>query len=539
VLVSHFELVLVLLMAAVPLVVVARLLGIAYPILLVLGGLAVGFWPSIPTVSLPPAIVLVIFLPPLLYYEAFTGPTRAFRVFATPILRLAIGLVLATTAAVAGLVHVFVPDIPWGAAAAFGAIVAPTDEVAFMPIAERLGIPRRVVAIVQGESLLNDATALVLYAVAIDATVSGTFSWLAAGWHLVGSALGAVAIGLAAGGIVVGVLRVIHDPMLDVLVTLLAGYVAYIPAQHFGCSGVLATVTSGLFAARYTPASLDPSARVLSRGMWPVLIFILNTTIFIFVGLQLRTIVSNLHGTSWPTLLFWAGSVSALVIAIRIVWVMGISYPLDRFARRFESTPPWRSYALSSWAGFRGGVSLAAALAIPLLGAHGEPFPHRSLLIFLTFAVILATLVGQGATLPYVKHALGVSSSDEDEPEEREQDVAMTEATRFSLERLERRVRAGHVGERDADALRERYERHVLDDDASGEVRSFYRAELRLLADQHVALVGMRDRGTIENTTFRHLETHLDFKRLQLEAEVTRGEALENDGSLGRTPSDI
>ncbi len=531
---SQFELVLVLLIAAVPLVVVARLLGIAYPILLVLGGLAIGFVPSMPAVSLPPAIVLVIFLPPLLYYEAFTGPTRAFRVFATPILRLAIGLVLATTAAVAGLVHLFVPDIPWGAAAAFGAIVAPTDEVAFMPIAERLGIPRRVVAIVQGESLLNDATALVLYAVAIDATVRGSFSWVGVGSHLVGSALGAVAIGLAAGGLVVGVLYVIRDPMLDVLVTLLAGYVAYIPAQHFGCSGVLATVTSGLFAARYTPASLEPSARVLSRGMWPVLIFILNTTIFIFVGLQLRAIVSNLHGTPWPTLLFWAASVSALVIAIRVVWVMGISYPLDRLGRAPERAPPWRSYALGSWAGFRGGVSLAAALAIPILGAHGEAFPHRSLLIFLTFAVILATLVGQGSTLPYVKRALGVTSDDDDEPEVREEDAAMTEATRFSLERLERRVRAGNVGAHAADALRERYERHVLDDDASGEVRRFHRAELRLLADQHVALVAMRDRGTIENTTFRHLETHLDFKRLQLEAEVTRGEALENEDALER-----
>jgi CPA1 family monovalent cation:H+ antiporter len=529
-------------MAAVPLVVVARLLGIAYPILLVLGGLALGFLPSMPAFSLPPAIVLVIFLPPLLYHEAFTGPTRAFRLFATPILRLAIGLVLATAAAVAGLVHVFVPDIPWGAAVAFGAIVAPTDEVAFMPIAERLGIPRRVVAIVQGESLLNDATALVLYAVAIDAIVRGSFSWITAGWHLIGSALGAVAIGLAAGGIVVGVLRIVREPMLDVLVTLLAGYVAYIPAQHFGCSGVLATVTSGLFAARYTPASLEPSARVLSRGMWPVLIFILNTTIFIFVGLQLRTILSTLHGTPWPTLLFWAVSVSALVIAIRIVWIMGISYPLDRYARKSEETPPWRSYALSSWAGFRGGVSLAAALAIPLLGAHNEPFPHRSLLIFLTSAVILATLVGQGATLPYVKRALGVAT-DEDEPEEREQDEAMTEATRFSLERLERlerRVVAGNVGRRAAKALRERYERHVLDDDASGDVRNFHRAELRLLADQHVALVAMRDRGKIENTTFRHLETHLDFKRLQLEAEVTRGEALdEEDDSFQREPADI
>ncbi|MBD5605529.1 MAG: Na+/H+ antiporter [Candidatus Eremiobacteraeota bacterium] len=526
---SHFELVVVLLMAAVPLVVAARALRIAYPILLVLGGIALGFLPFVPRISIPPEIVLVIFLPPLLYNEAYTGPPRAFRVFATPILRLAVGLVLATTAAVAGLIHLFVPDLPWGAAAAFGAIVAPTDEVAFMPIAERLAIPRRVVAIVQGESLLNDATSLVLYAVAIDAVTRGSFSWLAAGWQLVWGSVAAVALGLVAGVVTVGVLRVVRDPMLDVLVSLLAGYLAYIPAQHLGFSGVLATVTSALYAARFMPPSLEPSARVLSRGMWPVLIFVLNTTIFIFVGLQSRDVIANLHGTAWTTLGLWAASLSALVIGIRIVWVLGVSYPLDRIARGDRDVPEWRNYALTSWAGFRGGVSLAAALAIPLLGPHGTPFPHRSLLIFLTLAVIIATLVGQGATLPYVQKRLGVVSDDE-RSDESERDAAIMEATRFSLRRLDRRVRDGRTEEREARALRERYERHVLDDDESGEVRDFHRAELRLLADQHLALVGMRDRGTIENTTFRHLETHLDFKRLQIEEEVTRGDALDDEG---------
>ena len=523
---STFELVLVLLMAAVPLVVAARSLNIAYPIMLVLGGLAIGFLPFVPIVSIPPALVLVIFLPPLLYYEAYTGPTRAFRIFATPILRLAVGLVLATTAAVAGLIHFFVPDIPWGAAAAFGAIVAPTDEVAFMPIAERLHVPRRVVAIVQGESLLNDATALVLYAVAIDAVVSGSFSWYEAGARLLWSALAAIAIGLLSGALVVGVLRVLRDPMLVVLVSLLASYLSYIPAQHLGLSGVLATVTCAFFVARYTPASLEPNARVLSRGMWPVLIFVLNTTIFILVGLQSREIVTSLHGTAWPTLLLWAASISALVIVMRIVWLMGVSYPLDRYVRDFEEFPPWRNYALTSWAGFRGGVSLAAALAIPLLGAHGQPFPHRNLLIFMTFAVIVATLVGQGATLPLVQRWLAIAPDDE-QSDEREQETAMAEATRYSLGRLEARVRDGHVDGKEALALRGRYERHVLDEDASGEVRDFYRAELGLLADQHVALVKMRDRGKIENTTFRHLESHLDFKRLQLAEELTRGDALE------------
>lgn len=524
---SNFELVIVLLMLAVPLVVAARILNVAYPIVLVLGGLAFGFLPFVPHVELPPDIVLVVFLPPLLFYGASSAPTRAFRIFATPILRLAIGLVLATTAAVAFLIHAFVPDIPWGAAAAFGAIVAPTDETAFMPIAERLGMPRRVIAIVQGESLLNDATALVLYGAAIEAVVSGKFSWLAVSLRLVWSGAAAIALGLAAGLLVVGILRVIRDPMLDVLVALLAGYLAYIPAQHLGFSGVLATVTSAFFINRFTPASVEPQARVLSRGMWPVLIFVLNTTIFIFVGLQLRSVVQGLHGTPWPRLGLSAVSISALVIGIRIVWVGGISYPIDRFVRNFERRPPWRNYVLTSWSGFRGGVSLAAALAIPLQAAHGQAFPHRTLLIFLTFAVIFATLVGQGLTLPLVQRALGLDNGDADH---RERDAAVTEATRYSLDRLERRVRAGNLGSREADALRDRYVSHVLDDDASDAVRAFHRAELDVLADQHEALVHMRNRGEIENTTLRHLEAHLDFKRLQLEDEVSRSAALEDGG---------
>jgi CPA1 family monovalent cation:H+ antiporter len=525
--VSNFELVIVLLMAAVPLVVAARVLNVAYPIVLVVGGLAFGFLPFAPHVELPPDIVLVVFLPPLLYYGASTAPTRAFRIFATPILRLAIGLVLATTAAVALLIHAFVPDIPWGAAAALGAIVAPTGETAFMPIAERLGMPRRVIAIVRGESLLNDATALVLYAAAVEAVVSGKFSWLAVSLRLIWSGAAAIAFGLAAGLLVVGILRVIRDPMLDVLVALLAGYLAYIPAQHLGLSGVLATVTSAFFINRFTPASVEPQARVLSRGMWPVLIFVLNTTIFIFVGLQLRSVVQDLHGTPWPRLALYAVSVSALVIGIRIAWVAGVSYPIDRFLRNFERRPPWRNYVLTSWSGFRGGVSLAAALAIPLETAHGGAFPHRTLLIFLTFAVIFATLVGQGLTLPLVQRSLGLDDGDADH---RERDAAVTEATRYSLDRLERRVRAGTLDSREADALRDRYVSHVLDDGASGTVRAFHRAELDVLADQHAALVRMRNRGKIENTTLRHLETHLDFKRLQLEDEVSRSAALDDGG---------
>jgi CPA1 family monovalent cation:H+ antiporter len=528
--VSHFELVIVLLMAAVPLVSFARAIGVAYPIVLVLGGLAFGFLPGLPEIAFPPELVLVVFLPPLLSSAAFNAPTRAFRLFATPILRLAIGLVFATTAAVAFVVHAFVPDIPWGAAVALGAIVAPTDEVAFAPIAERLAIPRRIVAIVQGESLLNDATALVVYAFAIEAVVSGRFSWLGAAWQLLWGSVAAIGIGIGAGLIVVQILRAVRDPMLSALVSLLAGYLAYIPAMHLGVSGVLATVTSAFFVARFVPTSLEPSTRVLSRGMWPVLVFVLNTTIFIFVGLELHTIVANLHGTPALTLVGWAAAVSAVVVAVRVVWLMCVSYPLDRIVRDSDDTPRWRNYALTSWAGMRGGISLAAALAIPLEGAHGALFPHRTLLIFLTFGVIFATLVGQGVTLPIVQRRLDIQP---DETDTKEQDDAMTSATRFSLERLARRARAGAVDAREAEALRKRYETHVLDEHAEEAVREFHRAELALLADQHVALVHMRNQGAIENTTLRHLETHLDFKRLQLEEEVSRGDALAAGPSTG------
>jgi CPA1 family monovalent cation:H+ antiporter len=521
--VSNFELVIVLLMAAVPLVSFARAIGVAYPILLVLGGLAFGFLPGVPEIAFPPELVLVVFLPPLLSSAAFNAPTRAFRLFATPILRLAIGLVFATTAAVAFVVHAFVPDIPWGAAVALGAIVAPTDEVAFAPIAERLAIPRRIVAIVQGESLLNDATALVIYAFAIEAVVSGHFSWLGAAWQLLWGSAAAIGIGIGAGAVVVQILRVVRDPMLSALVSLMAGYLAYIPAMHLGVSGVLATVTSAFFVARFVPPSVEPSTRVLSRGMWPVLVFVLNTTIFIFVGLRLHTIVANLHGTPALTLVGWAAAVSAVVVAVRVVWLMCVSYPLDRVMRGADDAPRWRNYALTSWAGMRGGISLAAALAIPLQGAHDAPFPHRTLLIFLTFGVIFATLVGQGGTLPLVQRRLGLEP---DATDTKEQDEAMTAATRFSLERLARRARAGTVDAREAEALRKRYESHVLDDRTEEAVREFHRAELSLLADQHVALVHMRNHGAIENTTLRHLETHLDFKRLQLEEEVSRGDAL-------------
>lgn len=518
-----FELVVLLLVATIPLVIAARAAGVAYPIVLVLAGLAIGFLPFVPTLALPPRAILVIFLPPLIYWTTATAPTRAFRAFATPILRQAVGLVIATAAAVAAAAHWLIPGLPWGAAAAFGAIVAPTDSVAFGPIAERSHVPQRVIAIVEGESLLNDAVALVLYATAVAAVV-GNFSWGAAATSLAWSTLAAVAIGVVAGALVVRALALIREPMLAVLATLLASYLAYIPATHAGASGVVATVAEALYVTRYLPPSLSPRTRVLNRGAWAVLIFVLNAVIFILVGLQLRPIVQSLHGLSPSTFILWALAINAVVVGGRLLWMMGVAYPIDRYVRSFEDVPPWRNYVFTSWAGFRGGVSLAAALALPLAASGGAPFPHRSLLIALTFSVILVTLVGQGTTLPLLLRVLRFPDDGRERDEERR---AIEIATRSSLDHLEELAREGRVDANAAQALRRRYARHVLDEDATSEVLTLHRTELELLALQHRAVVRLRNSGKIENTTMQRLETELDFKRIQLEEQVTRGAAAE------------
>jgi CPA1 family monovalent cation:H+ antiporter len=501
--------------AAVPLVLLARKVNVAYPIVLVLFGLVLGFVPGLPQAKLPPDIILVIFLPPLLFWETITAPTRAFKAFAQPILRLAVGLVIVTTASVAWVAHALIPGLPWAAAFVFGAIVSPTDEVAFTPVAERFGIPLRVVAIVEGESLLNDATALVIYAVAIEAIVQNAFVWWHAGLLLVAAFVGSIAIGFVVGVVIVRAYALVREPMLVALFSLLGGYLAYIPAQHLGLSGVLATVTAAFYVSRRSSTALEPAARVLSRGAWSVLIFVLNTTIFILVGVQLGPLVRGVHDAPLGLVAAAIVGVNATILVVRFVWTMGIAWPIDRYIRSFEEHPPWRNYLLTAWCGMRGGVSLAAALAIPFTLANNAPFPHRSLLIVLTYSVILVTLVGQGATLPLVLRALRITGDTTEEREERE---ARREIAETSLRRLDDLVADGTVRRATADRVKRR-----LGDanDASSTARrdELYDAEERVLLFQHEALLAMRDRGVIENTVVRHLETTLDLKRLAIHEE--------------------
>ena len=398
-----------LLAATTALLALAPRLRIPYPILLVLGGLALGFVPGMPDFELPPQLVLVGVLPPLLYSSAFFTSLRDLRANARPIGLLAIGLVLMTIVAVAAVAHAAV-GLSWATAFVLGAVVAPTDPIAATAISRRLGVPRRIVVIVEGESLVNDATALVALRVAVVAAVSGTFSLWNAGLRFVVVVAGGLAVGLAVGYVVRQVRRRIDDPPVEVTISLLTGYFAFIPADLLHVSGVVAVVTAGVYLGWHTPELTSPDSRLLGDSMWEITTFVLNALLFVLLGLQLPSILDALQGEAAGTLLWWAAVVSVTVIVARIVWVFPATYLPRWLSARVRARDPVSAVAVPrriSWMGLRGAVSLAAALSIPAVTSSGAPFPDRDLVIFLAFSVIIATLVVQGLSLPAVIRLLG------------------------------------------------------------------------------------------------------------------------------------
>ncbi|HEX2193997.1 MAG TPA: Na+/H+ antiporter, partial [Candidatus Limnocylindria bacterium] len=385
---QEVETILALLGVAAALTVVARRLEVPYPIVMTVGGLAIGFIPYVPRVALPPDIVFLAVLPPILFAAAYSMSPRDLRMYARPIALLAIGLVLATTLVVGVVVHTLEPGIGWAAAFALGAIVSPPDAVAATSIARRLGIPRRAVAILEGESLVNDATALVALRLAVAAAATGTFSLAdAAGSFLVVS-VGGVAIGVVVGWLLVQLLRRLDDPPVEVLVSLLGPFAAWIPAEALHVSGVLSVVTAGLLLGRAAARVMSSDTRVLGSGVWQMVIFILHGLVFVLIGLQLPAILDSLRADrTIGELVTLAVAVSLAVILVRLVWVFPGTYLprwLSAGIREREPSPSPRVVLIVGWAGMRGVVSLAAALALPLSVEGGAPFPGRDLLLFLT-----------------------------------------------------------------------------------------------------------------------------------------------------------
>ena len=339
-------------------------------------------------------------LPPLLYSAAFFTSLRDLRATARPIGLLAVGLVAVTTVGVAVVAHTFIDDLTWPSAFVLGAIVSPTDPLAATSIARRLGVPRKLVTIVEGESLVNDGTGLVLYRVAVAAVVTGSFSAYYTGGLFVVSAGGGIAVGLGVGWLIRQIRKRLDNPPAEITISLLTGYVAFIPAELMGVSAVLAAVTAGIYLGWYTPELTSAQVRLQGLAVWEIVQYLLNALLFVLIGLQLPVVIDALGDLSAAQLVGYAAVVSLTVIVLRFAWVFAVLHAPKWIARRMSN---WRGAVFLSWAGMRGAVSLAAALALPLETDAGTPFPGRDLILFLTFSVILATLVGQGLTLP-VRH---------------------------------------------------------------------------------------------------------------------------------------
>jgi monovalent cation/hydrogen antiporter len=433
---THDQLVLlVLLVGLAVLLIAAPAFRIPYPIFLVLGGLALGFVPGVPTIALPPEVVLVAVLPPLLYLSAFFTSIRDLRANAQAIGVLAVGLVIATTVTVAVVAHAAIDGLPWSSAFVLGAVVAPTDPIASTSIMRRLGVSRRLVSIVESESLVNDGTALVLYRVAVVAAVSGTFSVWDASWRFAWSVVGGIGIGLLVGFLTAEVRRRLDNPPLEVTIGLMTGYLAFIPANAASASGVLAVVAAGVYLGFRTPELTSVQTRLQGYAVWEILVFVLNALVFALVGLQLSHILDTLTERTAGELTRYALLITATVIFTRVLWVPFFTHlPRWLWGSTRHAAKPFSHSFLISWSGLRGAVSLAAALAIPLSTDAGRGFPDRDLIIFLTFCVILGTLVLQGLSLPMLIRMLRIEP---DHGEEREDAKARIRAAEAALARLE------------------------------------------------------------------------------------------------------
>ena len=469
---------------------------------------------------LAPDLAFLLFLPPLLYSAAFDTSIRDVRAHLQPILSLAIGLVLATTAAVAVLVHTLLPELGWPLAFALGAIVSPPDAVAAVAVFRGLGVPRRLVTVLEGESLFNDATALVAYQTALAAAATATFSLGDASLRFLGVGIGGLLVGLVVGWLVAHLQRHLVDPAVEIAVSLLTPFGAYVLAEQVHVSGVLATVAAGLCAGWWAPSVMAPETRLRSRAVWDMVAFLLNGLVFILIGLQLLRILPALVTRSLGSLVALGVAISVAAILVRFAWVFGAGELGPVFRRHADSSAiNRRERVVVAWAGMRGVVSLATALALPL------GTPERDLLVFVTFCVILVTLVGQGLTLPWLVRALGVSADGGPSAQERRARRVAAEAAVARLDELaaewpshqplietlrtQYAHRASHLEDLPAEGSLDAAEQELL------EHRQLRRA---VLDAERQAVLDLRRRGALDDQAWRHIERDLDLEALRLDA---------------------
>ncbi|MEU8122856.1 Na+/H+ antiporter [Spirillospora sp. NPDC049024] len=482
-------------------------------IVLVLLGMAAGFVPALPAVVVPPEVVLLGFLPPLLYHAAFFTAPREARADAVPIVTLAFGLTTVTTVAVAATLHALLPDVGWAAALAFGAAVSPTDPVAATAVMQRLGAPPRMVTILEGESLINDGAALTIFGLAVEALGTG-FTVAHGAARVAQIVLGGVAYGLVVGIVVRRIRRWISDPVSQIIVSLITPYVAFIPADRLGASGVLATVVAGFSIGTRGEGFLQPASRLAGSTFWRILTFLLESALFVLLGLEIREIVREPGGRTWGTVAAVALAVSVVAIGARLLWQLG-NAPLARLVpggRRSQAGIGMRQRLVIGLAGMRGAISMAIALSLPIgLGAE------RGLLVLLAALVVLVTLVGQAPLLPVLLRRLGLV-----EPERRraESMLARKAGLQAALARLDELVQEQEVDDRTAEAFRQMLElrlervRYFLDREGGEERRppDSRRVRTELVRAQRARLQALYRKGRIGGETLREIGRELDFE---------------------------
>ena len=521
--------IIVLLFAAIAvLAVVACKLRLPYPIVLVISGLALSFVPRLPQVRLNPEIVFYFFLPALLYPAALFTSWRDFRRNLRQILLLAIGLVLMTTVTIAWIAHAIVPALPWAAAFALGAIISPPDAIAATAIIRRLGVPHRIEAILDGESLVNDATALVALQFAIAALVTGTFSPGHAAIRFIWVAAGGIAFGLLVGLAMRWVQSHLDDPPIQITVSLLTPFVAYLPAERLHVSGVLATVAAGIFLGWHSPLIVTARYRLQAFAFWEMVVFLLNGFIFIVIGLQLPGILHALSGESLVGPIVTAIIISGAVVLVRIIWVIPATYlprvvGLANAGRARDPIPRRQQAAIVAWSGMRGVVSLAAAFALPLTLSDGKPFPGRNYILFLTFSVILTTLVLQGLSLPLLIRKLGITYDGEADEEERR---ARLEANKAAIELIGKLRASSEFSPDTVDRLRAEYDERLEQlqlcaenpDDCRGEIATpqYQRLQREALRAERQTIIRLRNERVINDDALRHIQRDLDLAEARL-----------------------
>jgi Na+/H+ antiporter len=523
---STIQVLVVLLAVVAAVAIIANQLKIPPSIPLVLTGVLLALMPGLPQVELAPEIVLLLVLPPVIYSSAFQMNWREFRFNLRPITLLSVGGVAFTALAVAAAAH-WLMDFAWPVGFVLGAIISPPDAIAPLSIARRMEIPRRILVVLEGEALANDATALILYRFAVAAVSLGVFFFGQAAAMFAAIIVGEILWGIGVGWVMLRLRRWVNDPLIEILLSILTPFLAFWPPEYLGGSGVLATVTAGLYTSWHGPRLISPATRLQGVFFWEFFTYVIEGMVFLITGLQARTVIGRISHYPLSQLALSVAVITAVVILARFVWVFPATY-LPRWlfpsVRKKDPSPPWQWPFVLAFTGVRGIVSLAAALAIPLVTSAGQPFPYRDLILFLTFSVILITLVGQGLLLPWAIRVLGLQHAGRNEREINriEEYQARFEAVQAAIEQLEQLAAERNLSTEVIEAVRTQHRDRLVhfEDRDDGDHKSHGdlhdEVERLLIAAERTRINDLFRSGKLKDEARRRIERELDLREAHL-----------------------